>query len=377
MFSLEILPVVGLPQSKGWSQVITNVHDELIATFAISGPNANDHGRDVAEIWRRSAPKSAANLHQLLLDVIRRVHQANCEIYFAVGLFLDSDESEIPTVFATYNGSILMRKNNKIGQLLHSQGELKVVEGTAQNEMIVVLATQATHSFAGEISQKLHQGFEIGTIVTSLIPGIHGLPDSSLHACSFLICQIPEKPLNHEEPVKSAKPSMLSPLATATVDQSKVDQPKMSENNSTGGPQMELSPAVMSAVQSATLEEHHAAPAYLTHRTGLKKYLFKFSQLIASRAALIQQLIKQAPQSANIWLPRLGMVSLILILVWTGWNWRQREIAQDLAGLEEKIKPLVERAAQAEQTTNASPTRSRQEIAAVVQELDAIAKTYS
>jgi hypothetical protein len=104
---------------------------------------------------------------------------------------------------------------------------VKVVEGKHTIDDVVVVATSQATSFFGEIQQKLAQGFDVDTIVTSLVPGLHSITNSALSCMAFISFEEPtpvveEKPLfeiaveaietptapieeTHEQPLRSPK----------------------------------------------------------------------------------------------------------------------------------------------------------------------------
>jgi len=43
---VQSAPVIGLPQIRGWSQVVLNSAKNLACSFSVEGDNANNLGRD-------------------------------------------------------------------------------------------------------------------------------------------------------------------------------------------------------------------------------------------------------------------------------------------------------------------------------------------
>jgi hypothetical protein len=97
-------------------------------------------------------------------------------------------------MYAAVNGWVVLKRDSKIGQILSSGAELKLIEGRAQPQDQVVLATNQAKDISGEIEQKLSQGFEIDSIITGLVPRVHDQPDSSLTALAFVSAAAEEPP---------------------------------------------------------------------------------------------------------------------------------------------------------------------------------------
>lgn len=181
MPSVHTAPVIGLPRLDGWSQITTNTQGTLVCAFAISGSNANNLGRDIAEQFLSFEPDSSAQLHQRLLDVLSQVRETSSVLHFAGYLRIDSHVTLI-----TYNGAILLQRNTKVGRVISSHSELKLVEGQQVHGDLVVLTTTQVSPFLQEIQQKLQQQFEVDSIITSILPSLHGQEDSSLSAIAFV-----------------------------------------------------------------------------------------------------------------------------------------------------------------------------------------------
>lgn len=178
---VQVAPIIGLPQYRGWSQVAINSSKSFVCVFAIEGDGANSYGRDLAEKMLNFDLNSSSELHQALLDILSETRKSNHKIQLACGLFLESKST-----FATYNGSIILKRSDQVGQILNSSSDLKLIEGNFKYIDKYVFSTQQVASFHGEIKQKLSQNFELDTIITSIVPSIHSQEDSSLNALAFV-----------------------------------------------------------------------------------------------------------------------------------------------------------------------------------------------
>ena len=175
-------PVIGLPKLDAWSQVASLRGNAGCIAFSIFGSQAGNVGRDlVDQIKDSSAPDSSALFYTFLNKLIRLVEEKDCQLQLAATLFLDTS-----LVLATYHGSILLRRNAKIGHLLSSEDQLQLINGQLRPDDLFILLTQNALDFKGEIEQKLTQGWEAETIVTSLMPSIQSSADTSLVAMAFI-----------------------------------------------------------------------------------------------------------------------------------------------------------------------------------------------
>ncbi len=174
MPKLVTLPIIGLPLAKGWSQICENSNHSLVFAIAISGNNSANIGRDISQKIKQLNIKKAQELHQFSLDLLIHINKLGNQIQFA-GMYL-TDQTY---TFITFNGTILLKRANKIGKILSAQPELQIIQGKVHTDDVLILATQKTHPFLKEIQLKLEQGFEADMIATSLITAIHNLENSS------------------------------------------------------------------------------------------------------------------------------------------------------------------------------------------------------
>lgn len=184
MLRLKVTPVVGLPQFTGWSQVAestASISARLIVVYAISGKHAGNVGRDIGEKVSDFYFYDVEQLHDFLQQLVAYAHSNECKIYFSSAL-LGRNKS----VFATYGGSVFLRRGEKSGKILMSDFEVKVVEGSYVDDDIFVLTTLQADQFLSEIQLKFNQGYDTDVIITSVVPGLHAQDDSSLSALVFI-----------------------------------------------------------------------------------------------------------------------------------------------------------------------------------------------
>ncbi len=176
-----VTPIIGLPQINGWAQVTQSLDGTFIASFSIFGSQAGNVGRDLVDLISNSSPDSATDVYALVKKVIRFVEEKDCRIQLSA-CYLHNGS----TIFATFDGFLLLKRGSKLGCVLQSGPEVKLIEGKRVEGDVFILMTGSASTFKEEIFQKLQQGLDADTTVASIVPGVQNLPDSSLVAMAFL-----------------------------------------------------------------------------------------------------------------------------------------------------------------------------------------------
>lgn len=184
MLQLKVTPIVGLPQFTGWSQVAestNSVNTRLICVFAVSGKHAGNVGRDVNQKISDFYFYDVQQTHDFLEQLVEFVRSNQCQLYFSCAIL-----STAKSVFATYAGSVFLKRGEKSGKILESDFDVKIVEGSYTQTDVFVLTTLQADQFLNEIQQKFIQGYESDIIITSIVPGLHAQENSSLSALVFI-----------------------------------------------------------------------------------------------------------------------------------------------------------------------------------------------
>ena len=183
MYKVDVTPVVGLPQFSGWSQVASSYHSsgQLVCAFSISGDHAGNVGRDLTEQISQAQARSSQELHKFMAGLIKEIEQFDVTLTLVCGVFKANR-----IILGVSGGSVFLKRSNRTGILLSSLDDLKIIEGKRKAGDIVVLATAQASDFLNEIEQKFISGFDTDSVVTSIIPGLHGLDDSSLSSIAFV-----------------------------------------------------------------------------------------------------------------------------------------------------------------------------------------------
>lgn len=196
-----VTPIIGLPQVNGWAQVTQSSDGNFICVFCIEGSQAGNVGRDLVDLIKNNSPESATSVYSLMKKIVRFVSDKDCELQISSAYFNNGK-----TIFASYNGSLLLKRNGKVGTLIKADADIKIIEGHKAPEDIFVLLTNTSLEFKGEIFQKLSQGLDADTTVASIVPGVQNLPDSSLISMAF-ISDFPEGTvIEDREEIEEEKP---------------------------------------------------------------------------------------------------------------------------------------------------------------------------
>jgi len=184
MYRVDVTPVVGLPQFSGWSQVVSSnfSSSQLVCAFSVSGDHAGNAGRDFTEKISQAEANSPQELNQLIDTLIIAAEELDVEMQLACGVF-SSDKM----ILGTTGGSIFLKRGDRTGVLLSSLDQVKIIEGKRKTGDVVALITHQATDFINEIEQKFLSGFDTDSVVTSIIPGLHGLDDSSLSSIAFIV----------------------------------------------------------------------------------------------------------------------------------------------------------------------------------------------
>ena len=184
MPNIRVTPVIGLPQFNGWSQVVESPpHSSVrsILSIAIEGVHAGNVGRDIANYFSSQVVQTLEEFHVILEEVITQATENEVRVLCSAGFF-----SQQSCAYATYNGAILLKRGKKVGTILSSSNQLKLIAGTYTPQDVVVFSTVSGSHFFAEIEQKFEQGFDADTIVTSIVPGLHAQKNSSLSSLAFV-----------------------------------------------------------------------------------------------------------------------------------------------------------------------------------------------
>lgn len=193
MSKFQLTPVTGLPQVDGWSQVISHPSGSFFCVLAVQGQNANSIGKNLTEFLLSQEITNSASLHHVLLDLLQKARTELCKIQLAC---LTIDEKN-KVIAATHSGSVLLKRNGKIGEILFSTGELKIIEGVLQNGDIFSITTEEAKNTFSNLKEKLANKTE--EIATKLVSELQDNQTSSLVAVGLLEETITEEDLTTQK----------------------------------------------------------------------------------------------------------------------------------------------------------------------------------
>ena len=306
MLRLKVTPVVGLPQFTGWSQVAEStisVSARLIVVYAISGKHAGNVGRDINEKVSEYYFHDVEQLHEFLQQLVSYAHTNECKIYFSC-VVLGKNKS----IFATYGGSIFLKRGEKSGRILLSDYDVKIIEGNYVADDVYVLTTLQADQFLSEIQLKFAQGYDTDIIITSVVPGLHAQSDSSLSALVFIT-----KDEEKSEELEHLKEAAAPFLELEEEEQWAVEDENSAETNSVDTFNANAEVETTNGLASVSLEvEKVQLPSFVTRVTqvvgpvlkhiGMKSqsfllWLFRYLLIIAKT---IVQKIKQIDRQVII-----------------------------------------------------------------------------
>jgi len=201
----QLTPVTGLPQVNGWSQAISHPSGSLFCVLAVQGQNANSIGKNLTEFLLSKEINNSATLHNVLLDLLQKAREELCKVQLACLII----SSENRVIAATHKGSIFLKRNEKIGEIIFSDGDLKIIEGSFQKNDVFALSTEKAKIIFPEIKEELKNSTE--KIATKLISSLQEQEDSALAAIALL---------EHSEEVIEVKKST-SPIKNIDLEKLK------------------------------------------------------------------------------------------------------------------------------------------------------------
>lgn len=184
MLSVRVTPVVGLPQFTRWSQVVDHIFsagNHCIAALSVTGENAGSIGRDLVAQLLEEEPESDQKLYQLLFHLQEYATTNGCQLSISSGLFYEG-----ACILAAINGKAVLRRKNKLGVIVEAGEEVVLLQGKAYPQDIFILATEESEQFLAPIELQFAKGFDSDGVITSVVPAVHALEDSSLCALAFV-----------------------------------------------------------------------------------------------------------------------------------------------------------------------------------------------
>ena len=400
MYKVDVTPVVGLPQFSGWSQVVSNYQSsgQLVCAFSVSGDHAGNVGRDLTEQISQAQIETSTELHQFIFDLIKEAQDLDVEVNLACGVFKTNK-----VILGAVGGSVFLKRHERTGVILGSANELKIIEGKRRAGDIVVLSTNQASDFVQEIEQKFISGFDTDSVVTSIIPGLHGLDDSSLSSIAFVtggqefkedievingeesepLLDIPPalrlrgagKKRSEDDEVEASP--LLSPEPTLSrLGQVKTAHPVMALIGKAGHKIVSLIRISFSWLKSIKWHQFFANIVRILSR--IKNWLV---EIVKRSISLVRRLIARdiylKPQSPRklirVILPIVIVVIILVLLI----GWRIFGVRKQVGAAETMLSPLIEQISLAKDQTTTDPILARETVSQAITSLEQLEQDLS
>ncbi|MDQ3008601.1 MAG: hypothetical protein M3Q81_03320 [bacterium] len=403
MYRVALTPIIGLPQFDGWSHITSNASQTVLCSLAIRGLNAGNVGRDIVQAIEDFKSQDAAFFYSWLEDLIQVTEEKDCAIYLSA--LFRSDEV---VLFVTYQGSIVLKRQDKIGVLLQSGKELKVIQGKLDGEDIGVLLTGPAATYSGELQQKLRQGYDVDTIITSLVPAVHSGENSCLSSLAFVQVLDDLLPLPEPEsaPVvevlqssdflsdAATEPAILSEISEETAplyvavtpelpaesiisDEKKITTDFGQKERITAASSTVMKKIAAKAKQfwSTMPQRRQQVQAATTKiRTVTRPALSKAKHW--ALGALDRQAVYVKRQSPRQLFKILIPIVLVIVAIILGWQWRQNQQEAQLQSAVEAAAPLLSEFTQAQALVETDPLPARSQMESALAALEGLRSNY-
>jgi hypothetical protein len=397
MTRLATTSVVGSPLAHGWAKTISNSDQTLVCSLAVTSLNAKNVGHELALLLEKAKVESTAQLHNLLLDLLAETRQREAQLQLAL---IWSPENSTAMAAATYQGQIILHRENRLGILLQSSTSLKLVEGKLKQNDQLVLLTQKAEPLKPTIEEALQKQVDTVDLTQFLEQQIKQLSDSSLISANLVNIQINKKTekqavgSNEQSPAQAKttqsslpqRPEPNEALSTAAVDATAKSSTPQNDNK---GIKVKISAqsllSLFKKIFNLFKQEFQRFSRLLKK---FKKPNWLNSQQLNKLTAVItqpKQLFNKFKPNQNIYLKKHGskkiirifLISLILLLLlgisWWGYTQhiaaKQNQIRQELAPAETLLQ-------QAQQQANQNIITARDQTASALELITAKQKAY-
>ncbi len=216
---IKISKIIGLPLIDGWSQIVSIKQCGLLISFSVFGDNAKNIGKTIEQyIYEFCSQKqlNGQNFYKLLKDIVFISDQNSTTVEISAG-FIHKNKA----YFATFNGTILLKRDKKTGVLISSQNnKFMIVNGVLRPNDIYTLSTLSSKLYIGEIKYRQKAGFSIESILKTITNTVHKSKNSSLVAIAFL------KINEQEQENQNKSENLLTKFINKAKSQSPIDKTK-------------------------------------------------------------------------------------------------------------------------------------------------------
>jgi len=373
--SLSVLPVVGLPQFDGWSQVVERKGDWglFILSFSVQGQHAGNIGRDVVTLLEEKPATSPRVFYQRLQEVITHVQFNGAKIYLAAGLLLKDS-----TLLAVNSGLIFLKRGSRMGTVVESDAVLKLVEGNFQEEDIFLFLSKPAQNFLPEIKIKLEQGYDVPTIVTSIVPSVHQSDATAVSSIGAVYWEDEEKHQNIDPKRQTAlKLKAESALWNPSTEKTVVGAGSLPASGATT-PKIKDKFRLMSVLGKLFVILRRGVFVFFVFIWGLLHNLVRFLLRAVYeiwRLILLtfdrRHLRVESNRDRFKRLISIVILAIALVcLIWLGWSYRSRRlISANTAGL---MAPITAHLESIRSVALTDPITARKQVEEVQQQLETL-----
>jgi hypothetical protein len=392
MLQVSTTPVVGLPQLLGWSQVVENSQTSeysCVCAFSISGQQAGIVGRNLANRFVSGKFFSAQSWYRCLENMVREADRHRCEISLA-SIYITQESS----TFAAYQGSVFLKRQAKTGRILVAEKSMSVVEGRLLPEDTLLLATLEASQFIPEVKLKFAHGYDLETIITSVVPGLHAQEDSSRSSIAFI--QFSHKQELAANPLASdysgdtlwSETRVNDGDSLSKTEASAPDSPLAAEQQQTSG-KSSIGPRVANLLSVGTGAigtgwRLVAGGVRRLGRVAKERGIRGLGVSSASPARFRKLSLEEGDQSLfnNSSKKKKTIIAGVVILILLSAvgvfaPTRNARIERELLEAQELLLPVTQQVQQVEELKNTDLVLARKLLAASIQQLEVLEKTHS
>ena len=133
---LSLLPLLAKSQANYFVGFLKNRQENFIMVLSLQGPDAHFFGKDLQirlSTWQFT---SAEKIHLALLDLNKECRLKKLQLNFALSLKVGKK-----IILACQGGSILLKRDQQLKELISSQSEISMLVGQyIENDQFVLIA---------------------------------------------------------------------------------------------------------------------------------------------------------------------------------------------------------------------------------------------
>lgn len=390
-----VTPVVSLPHSLHWSQVIEYVQPSFHCIIAVTvfGRNAKNTGKTMTQMVMSAELTTVEQVYDVLLSCKRLAEDSGVTMHFSSVYFADEK-----MMCAAEHGMVCLKRAGRLGRVVVAGAEMQVRMGRQLPEDVVVLATEASGFFVNEVEQKFAQGYETDTIITSIIPGVQGSDEQQPCAMAFISQDLlgEERPAGggaltgatHVDSAQSlattdgsTRSESLTATRAATSDSEQHN--RVEARDSTEELRAPTRLGMIRQLSQATAPDREQRHNHMTlqFREMSKKAARRLSSTLSAGLHLATRSIRQSSTllSGEVYLDqdrhrkmlRSALVVVVAVACIGGlWWWYARSQERARQEATELVAPFVMQLQSAQELVGEDPLAAREQVARVVSQLE-------